>query len=209
LVGNHAKKLTIVAVLILYALVLPSLAFPEEYNGRVVGITDGDTLTLLVEGKQQVKVRLAEIDTPESRQPYGKRAKQELSALAFNKIARVQVQDTDRYKRTVGRVFVDGLDVNAEMVRRGAAWVYRKYVLDARLFKLEEEARREKRGLWKLPESERVPPWEWRHNRRFQKTMMDPSLRPTQPLGALASLRGFSADSLHEASILDVRHAFA
>lgn len=153
-------------VLLLGVFLLPPLVLPEEYNGRVVGITDGDTLTLLVEGNRQVKIRLGEIDTPESGQPYGKRAKQELSELAFNKTARVKVQDIDRYGRTVGRVFVDGLDVNAEMVKRGAAWVYRKYAKDAGLFKLEEQAKREKRGLWSLPESERVPPWEWRDAKR-------------------------------------------
>lgn len=150
------------AVALCALLLLPLLGFTEEYNGRVVGVSDGDTLTLLVDGRRQVKVRLAEIDAPEGGQPYGNRAKQELSALTFNKEARVRVQDTDRYGRTVGRVFVGGVDVSAEMIRRGAAWVFRKYVKDASLFNLEEEAKRQKRGLWGLPESERVPPWEWR-----------------------------------------------
>jgi hypothetical protein len=84
---------------------------------------NGDTLTLLVPdgtSYKQVKVRLGEIDTPESKQPYGNRAKQALSDLAFNQQARVVVQDTDRYGRTVGRVYVGGVDVNAEMVKQGA-----------------------------------------------------------------------------------------
>jgi micrococcal nuclease len=203
------KKAVSLVLVLLTALLLPPLVFSEDYKGWVVGITDGDTLTLLVDGKRQVKVRLAEIDTPESKQPYGKRAKQELSALAFNKIARVQVQDIDRYGRKVGRIFVDGVDVNAEMVRRGAAWVYRKYARDAQLFNLEDEAIQNKRGLWKLPESERVPPWEWRLNRRSQKTTKHPLIKQAQPLGALASPLGFSAGNLPQASILDERHAFA
>ena len=102
-----------------------------DYTGKVVGISDGDTLTLLVPdgaSYRQVKVRLGEIDTPESRQPYGERAKQALSDLAFGQQARVVVQDTDRYGRTVGRVYVGGTDVNAEMVKRGAAWAYRQCV---------------------------------------------------------------------------------
>lgn len=156
--------------LLFCALVLPPLAFPEEYNGRVVGITDGDTLTLLTEGNRQIKIRLAEIDTPESGQPYGKRAKEELSGLAFNKTALIKVQDTDKYERKVGRVFVDGVDVNAEMVKRGAAWVYRKYARDGELFRLEGDARRAKRGLWGLPKSERVPPWEWRQEKRGSRS---------------------------------------
>jgi len=137
-----------------------------EYNGKVVGVSDGDTLTLLVaDGAsfKQIKVRLGEIDTPESKQPYGERAKQTLSDLAYNKQARVVVQDTDKYGRTVGRVYVGGVDVNAEMIRQGAAWVYRQYLKDQSLLALEAEAKSAKRGLWALPEAQRMPPWEWRH----------------------------------------------
>jgi Staphylococcal nuclease homologue len=76
-----------------------------ELAGSVVGITDGDTLTLLYDGHQQVRVRLAEIDSPESRQPYGNRARQELSDLAFGKDVRMTVRDIDRYGRTVDRVY--------------------------------------------------------------------------------------------------------
>jgi endonuclease YncB( thermonuclease family) len=99
-----------------------------ELSGKVVGVSDGDTLTLLVaDGSsfKQVKVRLGEIDTPESRQPYGERAKQALSDRVFGKPARVVVETTDKYGRTVGRVYVGGVDVNAELVKQGAAWVYR------------------------------------------------------------------------------------
>ena len=136
-----------------------------EYTGKVVAISDGDTLTLLVpDGAsfKQVKVRLGEIDTPESKQPYGQRAKQALSDLAYNQQARVVVQDTDRYGRTVGRVYVGSLDVNAEMIRQGAAWAYRQYLKDQSLLTLEAEAKAAKRGLWGLPEAERCPPWDWR-----------------------------------------------
>ena len=111
------------ALLALLLLAAPLLAI--DLTGRVTAVGDGDTMTLLVpDGAsfKQVKVRLGEIDTPESRQPYGERAKQTLSDLAFGKPARVVVQDTDRYGRTVGRVYVGNLDVNAEMIGRGAAW---------------------------------------------------------------------------------------
>jgi len=106
-------------VLVVWLFLVGSWAVAADYTGRVVGVSDGDTLTLLTADKQQVKVRLGEIDTPESRQPYGERAKQALSALAFGKEARVVVQDTDKYGRTVGRVYVGTVDVNAEMVRQG------------------------------------------------------------------------------------------
>jgi endonuclease YncB( thermonuclease family) len=128
----------------------------------VVAVADGDTLTLLTPAREQVKIRLAEIDTPETGQPYGTKAKQLLSDLAFSKEARVVVTDTDRYGRAVGRLHVGTTDVNAEMVRRGAAWVYRRYNRDPSLLRFEAEARAARRGLWALPEGERVPPWEWR-----------------------------------------------
>lgn len=136
-----------------------------EYTGKVVGVSDGDTLTLLVpDGTsfKQVKVRLGEIDTPESRQPYGERAKQALSDLAYNQQARVVVQDTDKYGRTVGRVYVGGVDVNAEMVKQGAAWAYRQYLKDQSLLALKQQAKAAKRGLWALPEAAHCPLWDWR-----------------------------------------------
>ncbi len=145
--------------------VLAGPLLAAEYTGKVVSISDGDTLTLLVpDGAsfKQVKVRLGEIDTPERKQPYGTRAQQTLSDLAYNKQARVVVQDTDRYGRTVGRVYVGGTDVNAEMVKQGAAWVYRQYAKDQSLYRLEEQAKAAKRGLWVLPEAQRCPPWDWR-----------------------------------------------
>jgi len=146
---------------------LALLSFPTlatQLECRVVGISDGDTLTCLTAERRQVKVRLAEIDTPESHQPYGTRAKQALSDLAFQRNVRLDVQATDRYGRTVARVYVGQIDVNAEMIRQGAAWVYRQYNRDKSLLTLEAEARQAKRGLWALPESERVAPWEWRKN---------------------------------------------
>ena len=150
-------------VLVVWLFLVGSWAVAADYTGKVVGVGDGDTLTLLTADKQQVKVRLGEIDTPESRQPYGERAKQALSALAFGKEARVVVQDTDKYGRTVGRVYVGTVDVNAELVKQGAAWVYRQYAKDQSLYALEEQAKLAKRGLWALPEAERCPPWDWRH----------------------------------------------
>ena len=138
---------------------------PSPLEGRVVGITDGDTLTLLV-GGEPVRIRLAQIDAPEKRQPYGDAAKQALSALAFGKPARVEVVDRDRYGRTVGEVFVDGVDVNQEMVRRGHAWAYTRYSHSVEIVALEDEARAAGRGLWALPGDRREAPWLWRREAR-------------------------------------------
>ena len=138
----------------------------RSFSGEVVAIADGDTITILTPQRVQMKVRLAEIDTPERSQPYGTRARQIVSELVFRKQVEVRVQDIDRYGRFVGRVYVDNVDVCAEMVSRGAAWVYDRYVEDLTLYDLQTEARGAKRGIWSLPESEQVPPWQWRSDRR-------------------------------------------
>ncbi len=164
------------ALLVLIAAVFADRALSEpigqwktrsasEHVGQVVGIVDGDTFTLLVD-RRQLRIRLAEIDTPEKGQPYGKQARQALSDMIFNKAVRIVEIDHDRYGRVVGRVFVGSLDVNAEMVRRGAAWVYRNQAKDASLYEVENKARSARRGIWALPETEQEPPWTWREERR-------------------------------------------
>ena len=138
---------------------------PDVIQGKVVGITDGDTLTILMDSKQY-KIRLAEIDTPERNQPYGSKAKDVLSDLVFNKEVKAEVQDVDRYGRYVARIYVGDIDVSREMVRLGAAWVYRQYLRDKSLLEVEAGAKVAKRGLWSLPEAQKIPPWEWRRGAR-------------------------------------------
>lgn len=133
--------------------------------GKVVGIHDGDTITVLTPTKTEVRVRLYGIDAPETKQAFGSRAKQQLSTLVFGKEVQVQVIEKDRYGRTVGRVLIGSRNVNVEMVRLGFAWWYRHYAKkDVELAKAEAEAKNAKRGLWadKAP----VPPWEFRKKGR-------------------------------------------
>jgi micrococcal nuclease len=118
------------------------------FLATVIGISDGDTLTVLDESKRQVTIRLAEIDAPEKRQPFGKRSKQSLSELCFGKQAEIKPRVKDRYGRTVARVNCAGIDANAEQVNRGMAWVYRKYAKDNYLYVLQHEAKAARRGLW-------------------------------------------------------------
>jgi Staphylococcal nuclease homologue/Excalibur calcium-binding domain len=117
-------------------------------------------VTVLISGRQ-TRVRLAEIDAPEKRQPFGERSKQSLSDLVYGKRVEVKQEDRDHYGRIVGRVYTEGLDVNAEQIKRGMAWIYRKYNRDRSLLALEQEARGAKRGLWTDPNP--IPPWEYRH----------------------------------------------
>jgi micrococcal nuclease len=152
-------------VIAVFAAISAVEAAAQVLSGEVVGITDGDTLTVLVD-RSPIKVRLAEIDTPEKGQPWANRAKQALSGKVFGQVVELQVVDTDRYGRTVAKVFRDGRDINREMVREGHAWVYRKYLRDPTLLEDERAARDAELGIWALPEAQRVPPWEWRHGDR-------------------------------------------
>lgn len=144
---------------IVLVVALPAVA-EERIEGRVVGVSDGDTITLLTAEKQQVKVRLAEIDAPEKAQAFGNKSKQSLSDLCFGMQAVLNVQATDRFGRTIARVSCSGVDANAEQVRRGFAWVYDKYVKDQQIYGVQEEARTSSRGLWSY--SAPIPPWEFR-----------------------------------------------
>lgn len=144
------------------------IAFPihaEEFSGRVVGVADGDTITVLA-GTEPRRVRLAGIDAPEKGQPFGQRARQATSQLAFGRTVRVVVRGQDRYGRTLGDVILpDGTSLNERLVEDGWAWHYTSYSKGLRLTELEAAARRSRRGLWVDPHP--VPPWAFRiANRR-------------------------------------------
>ena len=149
-------KLLIVPLFLIFNL----SAQAETIQGLVVKIADGDTLTLLTGSNEKIKVRLAGIDTPERKQPFGSEAKQALSELVFQKKALIEVETKDRYGRTVGIVFVDGQNINYELVKQGMAWVYRKYTNDEILYELEAQAKTKKTGLW--ADAKPIAPWSWR-----------------------------------------------
>lgn len=140
-------------------LVACASGWTRDFRGEVVAIADGDTLTILV-GRQQIRVRLAEIDAPERRQAYGTVARQYLARLCFRRTAAVRVQSTDRYGRIVGRVTCAGVDANAAMVRAGLAWAYVRYLRDPQITALQREARQARLGLWR--DADPAPPWVFR-----------------------------------------------
>jgi len=148
-----------------FMLLVTSTSVAETVEGLVVGIADGDTFTLLTPDQRQIKIRVAEIDAPERGQPFARRSRQQLADLIFQKDVAVHIQVVDRYNRVVGRPTIDDMDVTVEMIRSGAAWVYRTYSDDVQLYELERTAKTEGRGLWGLPEFDRVMPWDWRHGK--------------------------------------------
>lgn len=160
-------------------------AAPIAYAAHVVGITDGDTLTVLDGAQQQHRIRLAEVDAPEHDQPWGARSKAALSDLAFDRDVSIQQTDTDRYGRTVAIVFADGRDINREMVATGAAWAYRRYLTDQTLVATEARARSQRLGLWSLPVNQTVAPWEWRKGSR--EPAASPEVAPSTTTRGLLS----------------------
>lgn len=142
----------IVALLLVFAF--------TAHAHQVIGIADGDTMTLLVDRKP-LKIRLSDIDAPEKKQPWGQRSKQSLSDICWGKDATYRAQTVDRYGRTVARVMCGGVDTNRAQVERGMAWVYVQYNADSNLPSVQATAKSSRKGLWadKAP----IPPWEFRH----------------------------------------------
>lgn len=140
-----------------------ALAPQAVIQAEVTGVADGDTLSIMLDGTRH-RIRLARIDAPEKRQPFGRRSEQSLRQLVWKRTVTLAWHHLDRYGRPIADVTLDGLDVNAEQVKRGMAWVYRQYSQDAKLIALEREARAAKLGLWEEPNP--VAPWEWRQTHR-------------------------------------------
>lgn len=135
----------------------------EPFTGRVVGVADGDTLTVLADTTPH-KIRLAEIDAPEKKQAFGERAKLSLSALCFDQRASVSKGKTDRYGRTVARVSCQGIDASLHQVQQGLAWAYTAYLTDPAVAGAEQMARDSALGLW--VDAEPTPPWLYRKGKK-------------------------------------------
>lgn len=152
-------------------------ALTDTVTGRVVGVTDGDTITVLDSDKHQHTIRVAGIDAPEKKQPFGQRSKENLSRLVFGKAVEVKWSKRDRYQRIVGKVMVaepgcqrpdcaKTLDAGLDQVAAGFAWWYRKYAREqltddaSRYQDAETDAKARHLGLWSGAEP--TPPWDWR-----------------------------------------------
>jgi len=148
------------------ALFVSTTALAGVLEGRVVAVTDGDTIKVLDAAKVQHVIRLAGIDAPEKKMPFGQRSKQNLSGLVYGKEAVVEGEKNDRYGRLVGKVLINGLDANLAQIQAGMAWHYKQYqreqsATDRQTYSdAEDAARLSKLGLW--ADFDPVPPWAWR-----------------------------------------------
>lgn len=153
----------------------------RTFVGKVVGVTDGDTVSVLQDGAA-VRVRLDGIDAPERAQAFSQRARQRLASLVSGRDVTVSARDTDRYGRLVARLVVDGQDVSERLVREGWAWHYVQYSDDPQLAAAEAAAKATRSGLW--ADANPLPPWEFRRapTRAQPRTVERQS---QQPAGAL------------------------
>ena len=158
-------KLTIAAVLLIGTLTCTATTM----RGKVVGVADGDTITVLDAEKVRHKIRLTGVDAPEKKQAFGNRSKESLSELVFAKTVTVETNKRDKYQRNVGKVLVGGVDANLEQVKRGMAWHYKAYereqpANDLKAYaEAEDAAKAARRGLW--AGAEPMPPWDFRRNK--------------------------------------------
>jgi endonuclease YncB( thermonuclease family) len=145
----------------LFLFLAPCAAAAETMQGKVIRIASGDTLTILDARKREHTVRLAEIDAPEGKQPFGAQSRQSLSALCLNKAAQIEWREKDGNGRYLGQVICAGVNANAEQVRRGFAWVSPHFTKPGSpLYEIEAYARFREIGLW--ADARSIPPWEWR-----------------------------------------------
>lgn len=155
------------AVVLVAGCLLHVTAVSETLNGNVVAVSDGDTITVLDASNEQHKIRLAGIDAPEKKQPFGQASKQSLSDMVYGKKVEVEYTKRDRYGRTIGKVHVNGDDVCLRQITFGMAWHYKKYQKDQppedryAYASAENDAKAGKRGLWR--DENPVPPWKYRH----------------------------------------------
>lgn len=146
-------------ILLLFLLV-SSIVFSETLVGKVIKVADGDTITILVNGNKE-RIRFYGIDAPEKKQEYGMKSKDFVSKKVMNKEVKVQVMDTDRYGRKIGKIYYDGKYLNLESVSKGYSWWYEYYSRnDKDLKEAQKRAKMYKLGLWKGEHPE--APWEFR-----------------------------------------------
>ena len=158
LTGAAVRRLVSSALVLLIALAAGPAA-AQTVTGKVVAVHDGDTISIR-SSSSTIRVRLVGIDCPEARQPYSARAKRFTSQMVFGKTVTVHGEGLDRYDRLLGRVLVDGVDVNEALVRNGLAWHYQTGAGDRRLAEAEKAARAARAGLW--ADADPIPPWRWR-----------------------------------------------
>jgi len=172
----HKQLTKLILLISLFIFLFPLTSHALSTTCTVTRVLDGDTFhcipDILINGAKfhkdgTISVRLRGVDAPEKRQPSGIEAKESLKELIGRKTVKLDIKDIDRYGRVVAYVFVNGVNVNLEQVKRGYAWAYSEYLnrpYASEFYDAERQARKQRLGLWK--ELNPTPPWEWRKKNR-------------------------------------------
>lgn len=141
-------------------LLLATILVAETITGKVISVTDGDTIKILDEKNKVYKIRLNDIDAPEKKQAFGNKSKENLSKYIAGENVRVEYYKLDKYKRILGTVYFKDKDINKQQIIDGYAWVYKKYSKNNEYINQERISKNHKRGLWK--DEKPIEPWEYR-----------------------------------------------
>ena len=172
-------------ILIFFQILILTLQLSADFSGKVVGVSDGDTITVLRDGRG-VKIRLYGVDCPESSQDFGQAAKKFTSGMVYGKTVKVEEKDSDRYGRTVGIVYVDAENLNLSLLRNGFAWYYKAYAKNEKTFaSAQAKAKAAKTGLWSMPGP--IAPWDYR------RALRDEDIGPASNSGKYSVTPGWAA----------------
>ncbi len=150
--------------IVFFILLFCSYANSLELVGKVIKVSDGDTVTLLTDDKVSHKIRLNDIDAPEKKQAFGNKSRDNLASYIAGEIVTVKYKSKDKYGRILGTIYFENLDINLQQVKNGYAWVYKQYSKNQTYYKEEQKARELKKGLW--VEKEPIAPWEFRKQKK-------------------------------------------
>ena len=152
----------------LFILLFCTLTLHAQTKAKVIGVKDGDTVEVLLDGNVPVVLRLADVDCPEKAQPYGQKAKEFVSDAIFGKKITYYPTKTDRYGRTIAKIYYNKKYLSEEIIRAGFGWWYKDYSKANYLEAIQKEAKKAKRGLWK--DKNPIAPWEFRKQKRNKTT---------------------------------------
>ena len=150
--------------IILLFLLLSSCLNALELKGKVIAVSDGDTIKLLTQDKVTHKIRLLDIDAPEKKQPFGNKSRDNLASYIAGEIITVKYKSKDKYGRILGTIYFENLDINLQQIKNGYAWVYKQYSENQTYYQEEQKAKDLKKGLWIAKEP--LAPWEFRKQKK-------------------------------------------
>jgi micrococcal nuclease len=141
--------------------------YSETIRGKTTKVLDGDTIDVITDQQKMVRIRLDSIDAPEKSQPFGQKSKDTLESWIGDQDVKVDVKSKDKYGRMIGVVYLEDVNINRALVQKGLAFAFEPFLKDQEILKIQEQAKSSHIGVWSIPESELVKPWDYRKNNKI------------------------------------------